>query len=111
MAGTSPAPRPPAPLSLAAVHQVAALARLELTDEQAARYQAQLGAILAHVDRLRTLDLTAVEPMASPLNQDGPMAADVPGPTLTPEHLMALAPASFESFVKVPKVLGDGGGA
>lgn len=98
-------------LSLDAVHKVAKLARLSPTPEQAERYRGQLSSILTYIDRLRALDLTGVEPMASPLDSTSPLAADVPGPTLPSEALMALAPQSLSPFIRVPKVLGDGGGA
>ncbi len=98
-------------LSLDAVHKVAKLARLSPTPVQAERYRGQLSSILTYIDRLRALDLTGVEPMASPLDSTGPLGADVPGPTLSTEALMAIAPQTLPPFIRVPKVLGEGGGA
>lgn len=105
-----PTPDPSA-LSLPDVRKVAKLARLDLSPEQADRYRTQLAAILSYVGRLQALDLAAVEPLSSPIEQAGRLAADVEGPTLSPQTLAAIAPASFEAFVKVPKILGDGGAA
>jgi Asp-tRNA(Asn)/Glu-tRNA(Gln) amidotransferase C subunit len=36
---------------------------------------------------------------------------DEPGPMLSAEALMKMAPESLPPFIKVPKVLDDGGGA
>lgn len=93
---------------------VAHLAQLEPTPEQLAQYRVQLGAILAYVDRLATLDLADVEPMSTPLdttiNLAAPSSADVPAASLPHAALLAMAPAtSHGRFVRVPKVLGAGG--
>ena len=53
------------PLSPQEVEHIAKLARLELTEEQKARYRQQLEAILDHVARLQELDTTDVPPTAS----------------------------------------------
>lgn len=102
--------RQPEALSLQAVHKVAKLARLRPTPEQAERYRGQLSSILTYIDRLRALNLDGVEPMASPLDSASPLGADKPGPTLPTSALMKIAPDTMPPFIKVPKVLGDGGG-
>ncbi|MFT3683939.1 MAG: Asp-tRNA(Asn)/Glu-tRNA(Gln) amidotransferase subunit GatC [Phycisphaerales bacterium] len=61
--------------------------------------------------RLQQVNLDGVEPLVSPLEMTGPMAADEPGGMLTPETLLSMAPATDGPFVKVPKVLGGAGGA
>lgn len=104
-------PSNPEPLSLHAVHKVAKLARLSPSPEQAQRYQAQLSSILTYIDRLRALDLKGVEPMSSPLDSTSPLAADKPGAVLPTGAFMKMAPSAEPPFLKVPKVLGDGGGA
>ena len=98
-------------LSRQHVERIARLARLDPGPEKLAVYQGQLSAVLKYVERLEALDLDGVEPMASPMDRAGAMRADSPGATLSPADLIAMAPAHFESFVRVPKVLGDGGGA
>ena len=114
----SPANQPPPParnradgLSAEEVRKVAKLARLTLSDEQVERSRRELGAILHYVDRLSTLDLKDVEPLASPLEIGGRLGADVEGESLPTEALLRMAPAAaFDAFVKVPKVLGSAGG-
>ena len=46
------------------VRYVARLARLELSEEEIARYQAQLSDVLTFVEALRQVDVSAVEPTA-----------------------------------------------
>ena len=46
------------------VAYVAQLARLELTDEEKARLEGQLGSILAYVDQLRKLNVEAIQEQA-----------------------------------------------
>lgn len=103
----------PAPLSLAQVRKVAHLARLALSDQQLEQYRHQLGSVLTYMERLRGLDLTAVEPLSSPIETVNRLAEDQPGPTLSNETLMTIAPrgAAAPPFVAVPKVIGGGEGA
>jgi aspartyl-tRNA(Asn)/glutamyl-tRNA(Gln) amidotransferase subunit C len=98
-------------LSPAEVHKIARLARLAITDEQAAAYGPQLSAILSHMDKLRSLDLTGVEPLTHIGDTVNRLDADIPGQTLPSQALLDMAPEAMPPFVKVPKVLGDGGGA
>ena len=99
------------PLSLDEVHKLARLARLSLTDAQAAAYQTQLSSILAHMDTLRKLDLTGVEPLTHIAESANRLDEDSPGPTLPNQVLMKMAAETMEPFVRVPKVLEEGGGA
>lgn len=93
------------------VRKVAALARLAPTDEQVERYRSELAAILGYVERLRTLDLTGVEPLAHISEATNRLDPDEPGPTLSPDTLAQLAPETMGPFIKVPKVIDEGGGA
>jgi aspartyl-tRNA(Asn)/glutamyl-tRNA(Gln) amidotransferase subunit C len=103
----------PATLSDTEVRKVARLARLALSDEQVHAMRTQLAAILGYIERLRGLDLAGVEPMAHVGGGEATnrLDDDVPGPTLSNADLMRMAPDAMEPFIKVPKVLGDGGGA
>lgn len=98
-------------LSAEDVRKVAKLARLALTDAQAEEYRSSLSAVLGYVDRLRELGLDGVEPMAHPSDATNRLAEDVPGGTLANEVLMSIAPEKEPPFIRVPKVLGEGGGA
>jgi aspartyl-tRNA(Asn)/glutamyl-tRNA(Gln) amidotransferase subunit C len=54
-------------LSLEEVRRIAALARLRLSPEEERTFAVQLSAILAHVEALRELDVSQVEPMTHAL--------------------------------------------
>jgi len=99
---------PPAALTTEQVRKVAKLSRLALTDAQAEDYRSRLSAVLGYVQRLRTLDLSGVEPMAHPMETTNRLGADEPGPTLTNAAFMDIAPDTHPPFLKVPKVIGEG---
>ena len=90
------------------VRYVAALANLELTDNEAARLQSDLDGILEHMDRLNEIDTTGVEPMAQVLFDAGDASAlreDVPVPPLGNEPALANAPERGAGYFKVPQVI------
>lgn len=100
-------------LSAEQVRKVAKLARLALSDAQVEDYRGKLGAVLGYMERLRSLDLSKVEPLTHPLETVNRLEADEPGGTLSNEAFMKIAPAggAMPPFLKVPKVLGEEGGA
>lgn len=103
----------PEPLSQADVMRLARLARLEIPPDEAERLRHELAAVLDHFETLRALPLDGVEPLATPLDTAAAPAADEPGPMLSNEVLMRMAPAPSPPFIAVPKVLGGsaaGGG-
>ena len=93
------------------VKHIAKLSRLRVTDQEVSAYRAQIGAVLAHMETLRALDLAGVEPLAHVSGAVNRLDDDEPRAMLATEDLMKIAPATDAPFVKVPKVLGDGGGA
>lgn len=93
------------------VRKVARLAKLAPSDAQIALYRRQLSDVLARMGALRSLDLSGVEPLAHVGDTRNRLREDVPGPTLPSDTVMALAPDRSPPFLKVPKVLGEGGGA
>lgn len=102
-------------LTLDDVRRVARLARLRLDDEQVEAMRAELAAVLRHMERLSELDLSGVEPMRRPeavgAGHDGPDALrdDEVGAALPMEVVAAMAPDRVGPFVRVPRVLGEGG--
>lgn len=101
----------PSPLTDDEVRKVARLSRLELTDERIREQRERLVAVLGYVERLRELDLDDVEPLANPAEEVNRLRDDEPGEALAPETLAKMAPESYGVFVKVPKVIDEGGGA
>lgn len=92
------------PISLTDVHHVAALARLRLTDAQAAVISAELTTILAHMDALSAVDATGVEETIGVGARGTPVRGDT-GPSLPlARALIAFAPSMREGFLLVPRL-------
>ncbi len=87
------------------VDYLAQLARLALTPEEKARFSAQLGDVLHHIERLSEVDVTGVEPTAHAFPVENVWDEDVPRPGLGPEEALRNAPAKRENMVSVPKVV------
>ena len=90
------------------VGYVAALANLELKEEEIARLVTDLDSILAYVDKLNELDTAAVQPMAQVLF-DGPAGLafreDQDRPGFVQERALSNAPESGAGQFKVAKVI------
>jgi aspartyl-tRNA(Asn)/glutamyl-tRNA(Gln) amidotransferase subunit C len=84
------------------VVHVAKLARLELTDDELARFAEQLNAILEAVGKVSELDLADVEPTLHPLELSNVWAADEPRPSLPVEEALANAPEREDDAFRVP---------
>jgi aspartyl-tRNA(Asn)/glutamyl-tRNA(Gln) amidotransferase subunit C len=94
-------------LSLDQVRRVAALARLQLSEEEERRFAVQLSAVLDHVRDLSTLDVTGVPAMTHALAEGEPVVTrpDVLRPGLTPAEALANAPAREGTCFKVPRII------
>ena len=84
------------------VLHVARLARLELGEEEVARFAEQLNAILEAAGKVGELDLEGVEPTAHPLDLVNVWAEDEPRPCLTAEEALANAPDREDGSFRVP---------
>ena len=89
-------------ISAADVRHIARLARLELTDDEVARFQAELSKILEYAAQLESLE---AERAAEPPPADQPLRDDVvePWPDVRPLH--DEAPAFVEGTYRVPRVV------
>jgi aspartyl-tRNA(Asn)/glutamyl-tRNA(Gln) amidotransferase subunit C len=84
------------------VLHVARLARLELTDDEVAKFQEQLSAILEAVSTVSELDLSDVPPTAHPLEIQNAWAEDIPHECLAHEETFANAPDRDGDYFRVP---------
>ena len=84
------------------VLHVARLARLELSDDEVARFQEQLSDILDAVSKVSELDLSDVPPTAHPLEIANAWADDVPRPCLPLDEVFANAPDRDDDYVRTP---------
>ena len=84
------------------VVHVARLARLELDEAELEKMATELSAVLDHVERIRELDLTDVEPTSHAVDVAGVMRADEPQPSLPREVILAAAPEPVDGGFGVP---------
>ena len=90
------------------VKYVAALANLELSEDEVARMARDLDDILTHVDTLKELDTTNVEPMAQVLfeaEETATLRDDRERPSLGTASALENAAVSGAGYFKVPKVI------
>jgi aspartyl-tRNA(Asn)/glutamyl-tRNA(Gln) amidotransferase subunit C len=84
------------------VLHVAALARLELTEDEIDRLAGQLNDILAAVGKVSELDLSDVLPTSHPLDVVNAFRPDEPRPSLALEDAFANAPERDGDHFRVP---------
>jgi aspartyl-tRNA(Asn)/glutamyl-tRNA(Gln) amidotransferase subunit C len=84
------------------VLHVARLARLELSDDEVAKFQEQLSDILAAVSKVSELDLADVPPTAHPLEIENAWAEDEPRACLSLDEVFANAPDRDDDYFRVP---------
>ena len=84
------------------VLHVARLARLELTDDEVAKFQEQLSAILDAVSTVSELDLSDVPPTSHPLSVVNVFRRDVARPSLPLDDAFANAPERDGDLFRVP---------
>jgi aspartyl-tRNA(Asn)/glutamyl-tRNA(Gln) amidotransferase subunit C len=81
------------------------LARIQLTAEEIATFQAQLGHVLEHVERLNQLDVSGVEPTAHSFPLYNVFRPDEVRPSLSATDALANAPRQAHGLFVVTKVL------
>ena len=89
------------------VAEVAALARLTVTDDELDTYTEQLASILAHADDMEALDIEGVEPTAHPFELVNVLRPDEVRPSLDRDEVLGTAPAAEDGRFRVPAILGE----
>ena len=92
-------------ISTREVNHVAKLARLELSDQEAAFFQKDLNSILDYVETLKDLDTDHVSPMSHVLEINNVWRDDRPRDQKETEPLLENAPMREKGYYKVPKIL------
>jgi aspartyl-tRNA(Asn)/glutamyl-tRNA(Gln) amidotransferase subunit C len=90
------------------VRYVAALANLNLSDEETGRMLVDLDGILAQMDALAEIDTEGVAPVSQVLfgsDDAATLRADVERPTLENEVALENAAISGDGYFKVPRVI------
>ena len=92
-------------LDEAAVRHVAHLARLNISDEEVARFAVQLSAILKYMDQLNEVETADVPPTAHALQLANVLRDDSIRTPCSAAEAISNAPQSQDTFFRVPKVL------
>jgi len=92
-------------LTLQEVKEIALLARLHLEDDELARMQTELGAILDHFTQLAAIDTEGVPPMTHAVPMDLRLRSDEPQPSLAVADALAAAPKRAGDLIVVPAII------
>jgi aspartyl-tRNA(Asn)/glutamyl-tRNA(Gln) amidotransferase subunit C len=87
------------------VKYVAHLARLELSAAEEQQIGTQLGEVLGYVEKLKELDVSAVEPMAHAVPLANVLRSDAVRSSLPHAEAMRNAPAEANGLFIVPKIV------
>lgn len=97
------------PITEADIEKIAALAHLEITDEERRALTPQMAAIVAYVEQLNELDTTRIEPALGGLTPEGERTHasrdDAALPSLGQALALDQAPAPSHGHFRVPKVI------
>ena len=96
------------PITEADIQKIAALAHLEITDEELRTLAPQVASIVAYVEQLNELDTSSVEPATGGLTPEGERTEAVREDRARLAQALALdqAPAPSHGHFRVPKVIG-----
>ena len=92
-------------LTLEEVEHIAELARLQLTDEEMARYAEQLSEILDYAARLQSVDTSGISPTARVITAGNVLREDIARPGLSRQELLDNAPETEKGQFRVPPIL------
>jgi aspartyl-tRNA(Asn)/glutamyl-tRNA(Gln) amidotransferase subunit C len=87
------------------VEKAAQLARLELSDEEKVRLVGELSGILDQIAVIAAVDTSAIPPTAQVVELTNVMRPDEVCPSLSPDQVLANAPAREGDFFKIRAVL------
>lgn len=94
-------------LSRDEVAKLAALARIEMTEEELVNLSSQFGMILDAVARVQEVNLEGVNATSHPQPIENIARPDVVQPSLTPAEALSGAPAQEDQRFRVPQILGE----
>ncbi len=87
------------------MQHVAALARLDLTEEEQEQLTTELDSILGHMEKLSEIDTTDIEPLAHVIDVVNAFREDRIVNQPRTNELLANAPARDDDFISVPKII------
>ncbi len=92
-------------LSNEQVRHIAWLARLGVTDDEVERFRDDLSIILEHFRALEELDTDGVPAAAHASRLHNVFRDDIPHSSLTTDEVLANAPSTQDSCLRVPPIL------
>jgi aspartyl-tRNA(Asn)/glutamyl-tRNA(Gln) amidotransferase subunit C len=93
------------PVDAQTVRRIAHLARIAVADEEVAKLQSELNAMLAFVEQLSEVDVAGVEPMTSVTPMELKQREDKVTDGGIPGDILRNAPAAENHFFVVPRVI------
>ncbi len=85
---------------------MAALAKLELSNDEVVKFQAEIDSMLQHFKDLDAVNTEGVNPTSQVTGLTNVHRPDLPQPSaVEPEELVKLAPKSKAGYLQVPRVL------
>jgi len=87
------------------IQKIAELARIRIADDQIGPLTDRIGEILGMVDQLQSVDTSAIQPLANPLDATQRLRADVVTESDRRDEFQAIAPAVENGLYLVPKVI------
>ncbi len=87
------------------VRNIARLARLAITPDEAAQFTGQLNNILSHVEKLNQVDTEGVAPTTHVLSLSNVFREDQVQPSLPMEEGLKAAPEREGPYFRVPKII------
>ena len=87
------------------VRDIARLARLSVSDQQAEQYRNDLSNILQLVEQMEAVDTSGVEPMTHPFDATLRMREDQVTEVNQRDNFQAISPSSEAGLYLVPKVI------
>jgi aspartyl-tRNA(Asn)/glutamyl-tRNA(Gln) amidotransferase subunit C len=92
-------------LDTKAVLKVAQLAKLKLSEDELGKIADKLTLVLSHFEKISELNTEGIEPLVTPIEVTQVLRMDQVEQDLTPEQILANAPARQGNLFKVPPVL------
>ena len=92
-------------IDLNTVERVAALAKLDFSDDEKIRIQKDLNKIVAYFDKLNEIDTEGIEPLVFMTEEVNVFRKDVPSLEISREEALKNAPQKNSDYYKVPKFL------
>ena len=87
------------------IENIAQLARLKVTAEEAVEYGEQLSKVLAHFQQISKIDTTNIEPLVTPTEIEYYLRVDEAVPLAKTEEMLKNAPEKAGNLFKVPPVV------